>query len=551
MEPVKMKSGKNYLARVIACQAVTLILLLTVLFWARGLCQKLLWNVEWYSLGRSGPSGNMPLHLEPSGLSDGLTNAPRDEVNPSLAYASANPSDISVLLSGFFSDLKLQPYLAKKGIIISQSDRNASPTTVSQREKNNEWITVSYDATSGRLIRCRVEIKVENHEMNRQILGYAGPGGVNEDANADVGRFQSPVIGKSSKYKCIIVYDCGSRQFYELDFENREVRHGNEISKGHSDPVQIGRIEKNPNALVCSWLPERLKKKSEESELSPAQEKKGKSFIPTPDILLVLDAQCGIEYLDRKTLDLIGPAGRLVFPQKYSVGETFRPDNALAYLTDLCFYEGDYLGMLVGTLSGDGLAVQLTVFDKNGKAVRGVQEIRNSADQPAGPLLLVCKFILESLHPPVLSMASVGAAGRGEAAVGHQAMFILPYSFAGLIGYYDRDRSLNKMIPQAIGILLPGVAFGLYLAWRVARDARAVGLAPKTRTAWFWVTWALGLSAYITYRLTRPRDVLVTCPNCGKLRRPDQVQCHHCSAPWHIPDLTPPEWRVVQKIENS
>jgi uncharacterized paraquat-inducible protein A len=60
-------------------------------------------------------------------------------------------------------------------------------------------------------------------------------------------------------------------------------------------------------------------------------------------------------------------------------------------------------------------------------------------------------------------------------------------------------------------------------------------------------TIAFGLTAYITYRLTQPKITLVTCTNCGKLRRPDMARCHRCGSKWHIPELTPPAWRVVDK----
>ncbi len=58
-------------------------------------------------------------------------------------------------------------------------------------------------------------------------------------------------------------------------------------------------------------------------------------------------------------------------------------------------------------------------------------------------------------------------------------------------------------------------------------------------------TLAFGLVAYITYRLTRPDLSLVTCANCGRLRRVDQGQCHRCNAQWEVPELTAPAWRVV------
>ena len=60
-------------------------------------------------------------------------------------------------------------------------------------------------------------------------------------------------------------------------------------------------------------------------------------------------------------------------------------------------------------------------------------------------------------------------------------------------------------------------------------------------------TFALGLPGYLTYRLTRPKITLVTCRNCGLGRRPDREKCHHCGSLWHVPELIPPAWRVVEE----
>ncbi|MHC4639315.1 MAG: hypothetical protein ACYTBV_17700 [Planctomycetota bacterium] len=97
---------------------------------------------------------------------------------------------------------------------------------------------------------------------------------------------------------------------------------------------------------------------------------------------------------------------------------------------------------------------------------------------------------------------------------------------------------------------LPALSFVPELTrplWRVHRNAVLVGLSQRARFWWALARAAFGLSAYITYRLTRPKITLVTCVNCGKLRRPDMETCHRCGAKWLIPELTPPTWRVVNE----
>ena len=54
-----------------------------------------------------------------------------------------------------------------------------------------------------------------------------------------------------------------------------------------------------------------------------------------------------------------------------------------------------------------------------------------------------------------------------------------------------------------------------------------------------------GLVGYITYRLTRSKMVLVTCENCGRMRRCDMELCHRCASEWEAVQLVKPTWRVI------
>jgi hypothetical protein len=96
-------------------------------------------------------------------------------------------------------------------------------------------------------------------------------------------------------------------------------------------------------------------------------------------------------------------------------------------------------------------------------------------------------------------------------------------------------------------LILPSIILSVFLAMRVVRDAAKVGLSEDARLWWLLGTLCFGLTAYITYRLTKPKDVLVTCANCGRLRRPDMESCHHCRSKWVVGELTPPSWRVVDE----
>lgn len=99
-------------------------------------------------------------------------------------------------------------------------------------------------------------------------------------------------------------------------------------------------------------------------------------------------------------------------------------------------------------------------------------------------------------------------------------------------------------------LILPSIILAIWLSIRVSKNAIAFGFSENTRLCWIIGTLAFGLTAYITYRLTQPKITLVTCPNCGKPRRPDMAKCHRCKSDWHVPELTPPAWRVLKEAEK-
>jgi ribosomal protein L32 len=94
--------------------------------------------------------------------------------------------------------------------------------------------------------------------------------------------------------------------------------------------------------------------------------------------------------------------------------------------------------------------------------------------------------------------------------------------------------------------LLTGLSLilSVWLAFRIRKDAVLIGLSGAAKKWWFIGTIAFALPAYITYRMTRPKETLVSCQNCGKMRRPDMETCHHCGSKWEVPELTPPNWRI-------
>ena len=202
----------------------------------------------------------------------------------------------------------------------------------------------------------------------------------------------------------------------------------------------------------------------------------------------------------------------------------------------------------------------LAVFDEEGKRIRSdytkATKYRGSRTKttpsskavfwevPWAPTLTIAKYLLENLHPPILSVFSYCTADSFEAGAGHRALFIQPNSFIAMKGR-DVSKNMAEKLYAGLLIILPSIILAILLAWRVGRNATVVGLSENARLCWILGTIAFGLVAYITYRLTRPDITLVTCANCGMLRRPDMDRCHRCGSKWHVPELTPPTWRVV------
>ncbi len=216
--------------------------------------------------------------------------------------------------------------------------------------------------------------------------------------------------------------------------------------------------------------------------------------------------------------------------------------------------------MFAASLSRDGTAVTLAVFDEKGKRIRSdyskltkqeglrTPSVRSSKavffEAPWASTLTIGKFLAENLHPPILSVASYFTAFTFEAAAGHRGLFFLPNSFIAMKGRDYRGNFAERFM-SALWWISPSIILAILLACRVGKNAAAVGLSENARLYWIIGTLAFGLTAYITYRLTRPKITLVTCQNCGKMRRPDMAKCHRCGSKWLIPELTPPAWRVL------
>lgn len=558
-----MKLLTSYPVRVLATGFVVLTLLSIPLFWLRFLCR--------VSLSERMPVRNVS--IEPSGYI-----SPEMEGDPNLAQRSRVSATMRPELSMFL--LGIVDY------VLSRSSMPGNSNVYVARSKEN-W--AYFDEKSGQIIYRHTDAETvpDNSRLPKQVQYHIGPEGVSEIPDESLGRFVEPIIDLSWVYRessrnkpgDLILYDCRLRQFFKIDFDRPQVVKGPELGDDILyDPIRIGLLEKNQFYLDLDWLPPRM-------ETSGYRYRRGRYGLQTGAViqsaqhhdagphLLVLDKSGRIDLLDKEKLQFVGTAGRLPQPATLFGDEnSTMPDNMLSYQVKPLYLgaqidpnesEGGgrqtpdpnslrYAGVYAASLSRDGTALAVATFDDEGHAKSWISGGRRRGSSPEmayfgaawAPMSTVGKYLTESLHPPILSVASCLTASAFEAGTGHRALFLLPNSFVAMNARDNRGQFDARLIATLM-LISPSIILAAWLAFRVAKDAAAVGFSKNVRSFWALLTLALGLTGYITYRLTRPKITLVTCCNCGKPRRPDMDTCHRCGGKWDVPELTPPVWRVM------
>lgn len=394
---------------------------------------------------------------------------------------------------------------------------------------------------------------------------YFGPKGISDVPDNKPGRFVSPTVYayiESTSYRrdsppLCYVYDSNSRCFYTIDFKNQTVHKGPNLQNSEAQPIDIVQLGKSDVLRIGISRPS-----SKYGLRIRIGARTRIGYLP------VVDESGQINLLDPNTLGLHGPSVFLPRPKTLFGRASSKPKHLLDYDVDLVGiapYDkhsiyggfptysmtnetGEYLGLVAGSLSRQGMWTSVAVFDKDGKKIKSADSKSTFFDAPGGPALTITKYIFESLHPPVLTLASFFTAYSFDARSSHRALFLMPNSFVAMARDYEGNIFYKFLI--VLLLMLPGILFAGLLGWRVARDAAIIGLSHNAGRLWLAGTLVFGLPAYITYRLTRPKITFVTCANCGKLRRPDMETCHRCGSKWEVPELTPPTWRVLNGAEQ-
>jgi hypothetical protein len=197
----------------------------------------------------------------------------------------------------------------------------------------------------------------------------------------------------------------------------------------------------------------------------------------------------------------------------------------------------------VASISREAMEIQVAVFDKDGNSIKRRGAYIDPFSMAGGPALTILNYLIENLQPAVLGLVSYFTASTFEAVDGHTGMFILPNSIVAM--FNREEKGIVEPLFVAIIIISPSIVLGLILGFYIYKDATVTGFSMRAKRYWLVGTILFGLSAYFAYRLTRPKETLVTCQNCGKKRRPDMLRCHRCGSKWQVPELIPPTWRVI------
>ncbi|MHC5075322.1 MAG: hypothetical protein ACYTFM_02685 [Planctomycetota bacterium] len=556
----------KYLYR-IECLAVgflVLILLSVSLFWVRFLCEAgLITKAEEHNHVGISPSGLLPMDIE---------NDP-------------NVDEVSRIYAGMHTDFD-RPFewLGWQNFLQSRMTENHWEPIYPEKGSIRTSDMIYFDKISGHIVLDGfVKLKLpDEKEGYKRINLHVGPEGVSEDADSEIGRFYDPVL-EEQKYKKYeyqlgpVLYDKKLRRFFRINRIKRTIRSGPELEKtGIYNPVQIGYLNKNAYILGLSFIPPSKEVVTEipSEEIGEVEESIfNESLIKTARLkwgagyTLVLDKSGRIDLLDIEKLELAGTAGWLpYFRSKQKAG----PDELLGYLAEPVTLRMDepYRGLITASINREGMVMKAAVYDSQGKLKLTSQggSILGSRDDKYdwkyrihrkntrnkvyfgsawAPTLTIMKYLGENLHPPVLSMLSYFTADSFEAESGYRAMFVMPNSFAAMKGRQVNKGEISKLFDAILFFMGPGIILSVLLAWRIGRDAKIVGISEEERMWWITATVLFGLVGYITYRVVRYKESLVTCVNCGKMRRFDMEFCHRCGAGWEVPELAQPQWRVI------
>jgi hypothetical protein len=185
------------------------------------------------------------------------------------------------------------------------------------------------------------------------------------------------------------------------------------------------------------------------------------------------------------------------------------------------------------------------VFDATGEKVNDKGSRLHEEKLPGGFASLLGKYIIESLQPAGFNILSYLTAHNYDGSKSQQAMFVRPNSYIAMFANDNNEPFLIRLL-VALLIMGPSLIIGVLLGWRVGKRAKALGMSRRAVRLWTYGTIFTGVAGYLTFRFTKHAEAMVTCKNCGQLRRVEQDNCHNCKTNWQMKHLETASWRILE-----
>ncbi|MBM4103113.1 MAG: hypothetical protein FJ263_03555 [Planctomycetes bacterium] len=451
----------------------------------------------------------------------------------------------------------------------------------------------AYDKKIGQFVIQ--DINYEQKEPLQKIVGYIGPKGYSANVNPQVGTFSNPFyvhwLRLSPGVMAHIVYDNILRRFYRIEI-NYAIRKPDSkttfyiispdsIKVVEGPQLQIDKTivdrwkwKRNGYDFSLSWMPpqqriRKLKPDYSEGQYASADpnnlpdgayretfipfENAPKSFAYKIDFLILCE-DGKIDSIDGNTLTVAGCAGYLPQVGFYQQSLSNHPQDLGDYdILGLYDPNDKHLGTAVAAVSRDGLSMQIVFYDDKGNLIKtSLPPCFYSDDNnfsglsvltsiPRGPLLITLRYLWENLQPPVLRLLDLPASQWFNPETGYSHLFVRPNSMIGLMKIeFD---SFNFWLLWLF-LMLPSLVLSLLLATSARIKAAQMGYPALSKDGWFVAILTFGIPAYITFRLMLPKERMITCANCGNLRRVEFENCQSCKRDWQKTKslTTPPDW---------
>lgn len=486
----------------------------------------------------------------------------------------------------FLSTRLFQPFLWGTEYLQRHMDVVSQTVTFKSKEKS---YSIRWDAGSGLLVKERIE-KEQEGDARVTPVAYIGPKGMGENAGVALGRFHNPRLYRYDHRDELFICDAGLSKFYLADMqeeavvsikkldrslvdmgssilvkggdllrfrldparrwetdqemEKRYKDSGNEAIEmmgmyyGEGNPWAPNVPEVDPNLVIADSNLVILEVPKERSTI--ALETPKIQFAIANSDPWVLDDLGAVYSLNRERLAWV-PMGGL---PRCGVQVTSDPSQLLAYRIAPIYVDGSCAGFAAASLSKDAREYAVALYDAAGERV-GRDRIEFSPEYfKYAHIATAGRAALNFVQPLAFSLAATFWGPRCEASASYRALVVSPFSIPARLAsdvHMDWQDRYGTLIMWNVLIM----SFGLLLGIAVMQDAKRQGIAAQTATRWCYACIPLGLIAFFTYVIRRPRIRRVTCANCGNTRRPDQAQCHQCGIDWDMPELQVPAWRVT------